>query len=122
MRAGLPNLGIISDMHITSDLAILATSRNGIVAFSKTLAREHSRHGITVNVVCPGPTETALFADFKQGAGDPEKLEQAFRRAIPLGRIGQPEDVAGAVAYLASDEAAWMTGATLHVNGGMAML
>src|SRR5208282_941417 len=58
--------------------------KGGLVAFSKTIAREHSRHGITVNVVCPGPTDTALFAEYKEGAGNPEKLVEAFTRSIPL--------------------------------------
>ncbi len=105
----------------SSGEAVYAACKGGIVAFSKTLAREHSRHGITVNVVCPGPTETALFADFKQGAGDPEKLEQAFRRAIPLGRIGQPEDLPGAILFFASDDAGYVTGQVLSVSGGLTM-
>ena len=67
-------------------------------SFSKTLAREHARHGITVNVVCPGPTDTALLASVTEAAANPEKLVEAFRRSIPLGRIGQPDDLAGAVA------------------------
>lgn len=105
----------------SSGEAVYAACKGGIVAFSKTLAREHARHGITVNVVCPGPTETALFADFKQGAGDPEKLEQAFRRSIPLGRIGQPDDLPGAVLFFASDDAAYVTGQVLSVSGGLTM-
>lgn len=105
----------------SSGEAVYAACKGGIVAFSKTLAREHARHGITVNVVCPGPTETALFADFKQGAGDPEKLEQAFRRAIPLGRIGQPEDLPGAILFFASDDAGYVTGQVLSVSGGLTM-
>jgi hypothetical protein len=96
-------------------------ARAGIVAFSKTIAREHARHGITVNVVCPGPTDTALFADYKQGAGNPEKLEEAFRRSIPLGRIGQPDDLPGAILFFASDDAAYVTGQVLSVSGGLTM-
>ena len=105
----------------SSGEAVYSACKGGIVAFSKTLAREHARHGITVNVVCPGPTESALFADFKQGAGDPEKLEQAFRRSIPLGRIGQPDDLPGAVLFFASDDAAYVTGQVLSVSGGLTM-
>ncbi|RYY67956.1 MAG: SDR family NAD(P)-dependent oxidoreductase, partial [Comamonadaceae bacterium] len=77
----------------SSGEAVYAACKGGLVAFSKTLAREHARHNITVNVVCPGPTDTALFDDYKRGAGNPEKLEEAFRRSIPLGRIGQPDDL-----------------------------
>jgi len=105
----------------SSGEAVYAACKGGLVAFSKTLAREHARHGITVNVVCPGPTDTALFADYKQGAGSPEKLEEAFRRSIPLGRIGQPEDLPGAILFFASDDAAYVTGQVLSVSGGLTM-
>jgi 2-hydroxycyclohexanecarboxyl-CoA dehydrogenase len=105
----------------SSGEAVYAACKGGLVAFSKTLAREHARHGITVNCVCPGPTDTALFADYKKGAGNPEKLEEAFRRSIPLGRIGQPEDLPGAIAFFASDDAAYVTGQVLSVSGGLTM-
>jgi 2-hydroxycyclohexanecarboxyl-CoA dehydrogenase len=106
----------------SSGEAVYAACKGGLVAFSKTIAREHARHGITVNVVCPGPTETALFADYKQGAGDPAKLEEAFRRAIPLGRIGQPDDLPGAILFFASDDAGYITGQVLSVSGGLSMV
>jgi 2-hydroxycyclohexanecarboxyl-CoA dehydrogenase len=105
----------------SSGEAVYAACKGGLVAFSKTLAREHARHNITVNVVCPGPTDTALFADYKKGAGNPEKLEEAFRRSIPLGRIGQPDDLPGAIAFFASDDAAFVTGQVLSVSGGLTM-
>ena len=105
----------------SSGEAVYAACKGGVVAFSKTLAREHARHGITVNVVCPGPTETALFADYKEGAGNPEKLEEAFRRSIPLGRIGQPQDLPGAILFFASADAAYVTGQVLSVSGGLTM-
>ena len=105
----------------SSGEAVYAACKGGLVAFSKTIAREHARHGITVNVVCPGPTDTALFADYKQGAGNPEKLMEAFTRAIPLGRIGQPDDLPGAILFFASDDAAFVTGQVLSVSGGLTM-
>ena len=105
----------------SSGEAVYAACKGGLVAFSKTIAREHARHGITVNVVCPGPTDTALFADYKEGAGNPEKLMEAFTRSIPLGRIGQPEDLPGAIAFFASDDAAFVTGQVLSVSGGLTM-
>ena len=105
----------------SSGEAVYAACKGGIVSFSKTLAREHARHGITVNVVCPGPTDTALFADYKEGAGDPEKLVKAFTRSIPLGRIGQPDDLPGAILFFASDAAAYATGQVLSVSGGLTM-
>ena len=105
----------------SSGEAVYAACKGGIVAFSKTIAREHARHGINVNVVCPGPTDTALFADYKEGAGNPEKLEEAFRRSIPLGRIGQPDDLPGAILFFASDDASYVTGQVLSVSGGLTM-
>lgn len=105
----------------SSGEAIYAACKGGLIAFSKTLAREHARHGIGVNVVCPGPTDTALFDNYKQGAGDPDKLNEAFRRAIPMGRIGDPEDLPGAILFFASDEAAYITGQVLSVSGGLTM-
>jgi 2-hydroxycyclohexanecarboxyl-CoA dehydrogenase len=105
----------------SSGEAVYAACKGGIVSLSKTLAREHARHGITINVVCPGPTETALFEDYKLGAGNPEKLLEAFKRSIPLGRIGQPEDLPGAILFFASDDAAYVTGQVLSVSGGLTM-
>lgn len=105
----------------SSGEAVYAACKGGLVAFSKTIAREHARHGITVNVVCPGPTDTALFAEYKEGAGNPEKLMEAFKRSIPLGRIGQPQDLPGAILFFASDDAAFITGQVLSVSGGLTM-
>jgi 2-hydroxycyclohexanecarboxyl-CoA dehydrogenase len=105
----------------SSGEAVYAACKGGLVSFSKTIAREHARHGITVNVVCPGPTDTALFAEYKEGAGNPEKLMEAFTRSIPLGRIGQPDDLPGAVLFFASDDAAYVTGQVLSVSGGLTM-
>ena len=105
----------------SSGEAVYAACKGGLVSFSKTIAREHARHGITVNVVCPGPTDTALFADYKEGAGNPEKLMEAFTRSIPLGRIGQPDDLPGAILFFASEDAAFVTGQVLSVSGGLTM-
>ena len=105
----------------SSGEAVYAACKGGLVAFSKTIAREHARHGITVNVVCPGPTDTALVAEYKEGAGNPEKLMEAFTRSIPLGRIGQPQDLPGAILFFASDDAAFITGQVLSVSGGLTM-
>ncbi|TDN63437.1 2-hydroxycyclohexanecarboxyl-CoA dehydrogenase [Paraburkholderia sp. BL10I2N1] len=105
----------------SSGEAVYAACKGGLVSFSKTIAREHARHGITVNVVCPGPTDTALFAEYKEGAGNPEKLMEAFQRSIPLGRIGQPGDLPGAIVFFASDDAGFITGQVLSVSGGLTM-
>lgn len=105
----------------SSGEAVYAACKGGLVAFSKTIAREHARHNVNVNVVCPGPTDTALFADYKAGAGNPEKLMEAFTRSIPLGRIGQPDDLPGAILFFASDDARYVTGQVLSVSGGLTM-
>jgi 2-hydroxycyclohexanecarboxyl-CoA dehydrogenase len=100
--------------------AVYSAAKAGIVGFTKTLAREMARFRITVNVVCPGPTDTPLLDDLL-GQGN-ERLIDALRRAIPLGRLGQPADVAAAVAFLASDDASFITGQTLSVSGGLTMI
>ena len=105
----------------SSGEAVYAACKGGLVALSKTLAREHARHNITVNVVCPGPTDTALLAGFAEGAANPEKLMDAFKKAIPLGRLGQPDDLAGAIAFLGSADAAFITGQVISVSGGLTM-
>lgn len=105
----------------SSGEAVYAACKGGLVAFSKTLAREHARHGVTVNCVAPGPTRTALFEGYKQGAGNPDKLDDAFRRAVPMGRIGEPDDLPGAILFFASDDAGFITGQTLSVSGGLTM-
>ncbi len=105
----------------SSGEAVYAACKAGLLGFSKTLAREHSRHGITINVVCPGPTDTALFQEFRKGAKNPEKLDEAFRRSVPMGRIGKPDDLPGAICFFASDDAAYITGQVLSVSGGLTM-
>ena len=116
-------------VNVASDAARVGSSgegvysacKGGLVAFSKTLAREHARHDITVNVVCPGPTDTALLASVVDGAASPEKLREAFRRGIPLGRLGDPDDLPGAILFFASDDASFVTGQVLSVSGGLTM-
>jgi 2-hydroxycyclohexanecarboxyl-CoA dehydrogenase len=98
--------------------AVYSAAKGGVIAFTKTIAREMARQQVTANCVCPGPTDTALFASV---AGDNPKLREALTRAIPLRRLGQPADLANAVAFLASDEAAFITGQTISVSGGLTM-
>ncbi|MDA7417940.1 2-hydroxycyclohexanecarboxyl-CoA dehydrogenase [Xenophilus arseniciresistens] len=105
----------------SSGEAVYSACKGGLVALSKTLAREHARQGITVNVVCPGPTDTALLAGVAEGARDPAKLLEAFRSAIPLGRLGQPDDLASAIAFFGSDDASFVTGQVVSVSGGLTM-
>lgn len=105
----------------SSGEAVYAACKAAMLGLTKTLAREHARHGITLNVVCPGPTGTNLFNDFLKGAGNPEKLMEAFRRSIPLGRIGDPQDLPGAITFFASDDATYVTGQVISVSGGLSM-
>ncbi|HEX5767771.1 MAG TPA: SDR family oxidoreductase, partial [Burkholderiales bacterium] len=91
------------------------------IALTKTLAREMASKNIQLNVVCPGLTETNMLEQFMQGAGNPEKLREAYRRAIPIGRLGKPEDLPGAILFFASDDADFITGQVLSVSGGLTM-
>lgn len=105
----------------SSGEAPYSACKGGLIALTKTLARELAGKGIRLNVVCPGLTETGMLEEFMQGAGNPEKLREAYRRAIPLGRLGRPEDIPGAVAFFASDDADFITGQVLSVSGGLTM-
>jgi 2-hydroxycyclohexanecarboxyl-CoA dehydrogenase len=105
----------------SSGEAVYSACKGGIISFSKTLAREVARKGITVNVVCPGPTDTPILRGFL-GEGDAgQKVYDALVRAIPMKRVGQPDDIPGIVAFLASDEAAFITGQVISVSGGLTM-
>jgi 2-hydroxycyclohexanecarboxyl-CoA dehydrogenase len=99
--------------------AVYSGAKGGVIAFTKTLAREVARSGVTANAVCPGPTRTPMLEAMAEGGG--EKLVQSLTRAVPMRRLGDPEDVAAAVAFLASERAAFITGQTLSVSGGLTM-
>lgn len=98
--------------------AVYAACKSGQVGFAKTVAREAARSAITSNVVCPGPSDTPLLAEV---AGGNPKLVESLKRGIPLGRLGTPRDVAGAVAFLCSERAEYITGQTISVSGGLTM-
>lgn len=101
---------------------VYSGAKGGVIAFSKTLARELAKKGVTVNVVCPGPTDTGLLAEFGETMPDGgKKLVSSLGRAIPMGRIAVPADVAPAIGFFASDEAGFVTGQTLSVSGGLTM-
>jgi len=102
--------------------AVYSGAKGGIIAFTKTLAREVAAKGITANTVCPGPTDTPALHTFIDGTGqDAEKVIGGMIRAVPMKRLGTPEDVGPAVAFLASDAAGFITGQTLSVSGGLTM-
>lgn len=100
--------------------AVYSAAKGGLIAFTKTIARETARHRINVNCVCPGPSDTPLFQ--KEFAGPSPKLAESLKRVIPWGRLGTPDDIAPAVVFLASDDASYITGQTLSVSGGLTMV
>jgi 2-hydroxycyclohexanecarboxyl-CoA dehydrogenase len=95
---------------------VYAAAKGGLIAFTKSLARETARYGINVNCVCPGPTETPLLAAV------PEGHLEAFKKAIPLRRFAQPSEVADAVVFFAGDQSSYVTGQVLSVSGGLTMV
>ena len=113
------NIGSDAGRVGSSMESVYSGAKGGVIAFTKTVAREVARSGVTANVVCPGPTETA-FLDRIAGEGG-ERLVESLTRAVPMRRLGRPEDVAAAVAFFASDSAAYITGQTLSVSGGLTM-
>lgn len=105
----------------SSGESVYSACKGGLISFTKTIAREYARNNIRINAVCPGPTDTPLLRSF---VGDDEfgqKVYEGLKRAIPLKRLGQPDDLAGMVAFLASDDAEFMTGQVVSVSGGLTM-
>jgi len=100
--------------------AVYSAAKGGLIALTKTVARETARHRINVNCVCPGPSDTPLFRN--EFAATSPKLAESLKRVIPWGRLGVPDDVAPAVVFLASDDASFITGQTLSVSGGLTMV
>ena len=116
-RAGrIINMASVVGVMGNPGQANYAASKGGMIAMSKALAGELAARGVTVNCVAPGFIETAMTADL------PEKAKESMLASIPSGRMGQPDEIAAAVAFLASDEASYLTGTVLNVNGGMAMV
>lgn len=101
----------------SSGEAVYSACKGGIIALMKTLAREHARAGITFNSICPGPTDTPLLASFDPEGG----LKAALERAVPMRRLATPSDFPGLVAFFLSDDAAYVTGQTISVSGGLSM-
>lgn len=102
----------------SSGEAVYSAAKGGIIAFTKSVAREMARYRINANAICPGPTDTALFASI---GGDDPRLREALTKAIPFRRLAQPSDLANVIAFFASDEAAYVTGQTVSVSGGLTM-
>jgi len=104
----------------SSGEAVYSACKGGMIAFTKTVARELVSKGIIVNTICPGPTDTAILRSFLEGP-DGTKIAEGLKRAIPMRRLGAPEDYPGLVAFFLSDDAAYITGQTISVSGGLTM-
>jgi 2-hydroxycyclohexanecarboxyl-CoA dehydrogenase len=104
----------------SSGEAVYSACKGGIIALTKTLARELVGKGIILNTLCPGPTDTAILRSFLEGP-DGTRIMEGLKRAIPMRRLGAPEDYPGLVAFLLSDDAAYITGQTISVSGGLTM-
>ena len=100
--------------------AVYSAAKGGLIALTKTVAREVARHHINVNCICPGPSDTPLFRN--EFAAASPKLAESLKRVIPWGRLGLPDDIAPAVVFLASDDAGFITGQTLSISGGLTMV
>jgi 2-hydroxycyclohexanecarboxyl-CoA dehydrogenase len=105
----------------SSGEAVYAGCKGGLIAFTKSLARELAGRGVNLNVICPGPTDTPLFRDFAGEGEAGQKVAAALERAIPMKRLGRPDDFPGLVAFLASDDANFITGQVISVSGGLTM-
>lgn len=103
----------------SSGESVYSACKAGLLGLTKTLAREFARRGVTVNAVCPGPTDTPLLQEI---ASERPNVVEALKRGIPIGRLGLPEDVSAAVAFLCSERAGYITGQVLSVNGGLNMV
>ncbi len=115
------NIGSDAGRVGSSGEAVYSACKGGIIALTKTLAREMARSGVLLNAVCPGPTDTPLFRSFLAEGDAGQKVYDALQRAIPLRRLGEPHDIPGLVAFLASDDAAYITGQVISVSGGLTM-
>jgi 2-hydroxycyclohexanecarboxyl-CoA dehydrogenase len=105
----------------SSGEAVYSGAKGGVIAFTKAVAREVAQHGIRVNCVCPGPTETPLLAE-NFGTEEGSRIIEAIKRGIPFRRLGTPEEIAAAIHFLASKDASYITGQVLSVNGGLNMV
>ncbi len=105
----------------SSGEVVYSGCKGATIAFSKALARELARSGVTINTVCPGPTDTPAMTAFVGTGEQGQKIRDAMVKGVPLGRIGVPDDYPGLVAFLASDDASFMTGQTISVSGGLTM-
>jgi 2-hydroxycyclohexanecarboxyl-CoA dehydrogenase len=117
----LINIGSDAGRVGSSMESVYSGAKGGVIAFTKTIAREVAAKGVTANSVCPGPTRTPMLEGMAEAQESGAKLIGALERAVPMRRLGEPADVAAAVAFLASERAGYITGQTLSVSGGLTM-
>jgi NAD(P)-dependent dehydrogenase (short-subunit alcohol dehydrogenase family) len=121
-RSGsIVNIASIHAFMTSPGMFPYAAAKSGLVGLTRTLALDEAPYGIRVNAVCPGFVRTRLVEDWLTTQPDPAAAERGVLEAQPLGRIGEPEEIASAVAFVASDEASFITGATLLVDGGLSV-
>lgn len=117
----LVNIGSDAGRVGSSLESVYSGAKGAVIAFTKTIAREVAYAGVTANTICPGPTRTAMLEGMAARSERGQKLVGSLEKAIPMRRLGEPDDVAAAVAFLASEQAGYITGQTLSVSGGLTM-
>jgi 2-hydroxycyclohexanecarboxyl-CoA dehydrogenase len=115
------NIGSDAGRVGSSFESVYSGAKGAVIAFTKTIARESARYGVTANTVCPGPTDTPMLAGIAAAGDDAERVIGAMTRAVPMRRLARPEEIAAAVAFFASEQAGFITGQTLSVSGGLTM-
>ena len=115
------NIGSDAARVGSTNEAVYSGAKGGVVSFTKTLARELAKQQITANAVCPGPTRTPMLEEMAAAPGKGGDIIESLTRAVPMRRLAEPEDIAAAVAFLASERAGFITGQTLSVSGGLTM-
>jgi NAD(P)-dependent dehydrogenase (short-subunit alcohol dehydrogenase family) len=118
-RGSIVNIASVQAIASEPGLSAYAASKAGLLALTRGMAIEYARDGVRVNAICPGAVHTGLMDAYLKSQSDPDAVMQSMSKAIPMGRIGQAEDIAGVVWFLASPEASYVTGAFLAVDGGV---
>ena len=118
-RGSIVNISSVQAFASEPRISVYAASKAGLLALTRGMALDFAGDGIRVNAVCPGAVQTGMMEPFLKDMPDPEEAVRSIGRTIPLGRVGQPEDIAKAVYFLASADAGYITGATLVVDGGL---
>jgi 2-hydroxycyclohexanecarboxyl-CoA dehydrogenase len=120
-RGRIVNIGSDAGRVGSSMEAVYSGAKGAVIAFTKTVAREAARYGVTANVVCPGPTRTPAMEAVLAAQGDADAVMTSMVKAVPMRRLGEPADIAAAVRFFASEAAGFVTGQTLSVSGGLTM-